>query len=283
MEAARGNVQIDQGVYYSFMIEEGSEVTIKLLPEHENQFVSGEFSYVGPDAEMGAARLFDVGSPALPQTVPLSPIVAQEAEYTFTMPAGNITLSTVFDAVPDGPADVRGTDAVQSATFTVPSEEINGNASLEIRDITTPQNTSEFADAAGSRTIANYLDISLEQQIQQGGTGEVWVEDITDLLRPAAISVVLDPSLRGFSNYVVLHDDGSTVTAIPATYDPATGTLTFETDGFSTYAIAHGAAVFNPNTYDPGVAQWVYLAWASGLALVMMLGGALLWRRLSTR
>ena len=55
-----------------------------------------------------------------------------------------------------------------------------------------------------------------------------------------------------------------------------------ETDGFSTYAIAHGAAVFNPNTYDPGVDRWVYLAWASGLALVMLLGGALLWRRLST-
>lgn len=278
--AARGVGRVDAGTFFSFEIEEGSEVTIKLLPEHEHQFTSGKFEVLGPVSDSMSVLTEDVA----PGSVNVSPILENAADYTFDMPEANISLSTVFDQMPDAPADVSGTAKVQSATLQVPSADINGNASLTISDIQAPINANQFTQTAGPRTVAGYLDVSLSQVIQQGDTGGVWENNITELTEPATISMVLDASLRGFTDYLVLHEHNGEVNQIPASYDSATGMLTFETDGFSTYAIAHAPAVpANPFTYDATTNQWVYLAWASGLGLLITVGGALLWRGLSVR
>lgn len=227
--ASRGWATVDQGVYFGFMIEEGSEVTLLLLPEYQHQFVSGEFEYLGPP-EIGGG------------SVPVDPIVSNSAQYTFVMPELNIELSAVFEEVPDPAADLAGTDTVISASVQVPPADINGNAQLEIDDLGTPTNASEFVAAAGGRTIGGYLDVSVEQQIQQGDTGGFWVEDVNTLSEPATVVLELDDDLAGYTDYMVIHDDGDSVSTVPATYDAATGTLTFQTPGFSPFAIAHGAA-----------------------------------------
>ncbi len=251
--ASRGWAQVDQGVYFSFMIEEGSEVTLLLLPDHEYQFVSGEFEYAGPPGIGGG-------------TVPVEPITGNAAQYTFTMPALNLSLSAVFEPVADPAGDVTGTDVIVSAGIEVPAGDIHGNAQLDVDDLPTPPDAADFVAAAGRRTIAGYVDLSLEQQIQQGDTGAAWVSDVTTLSAPAEVTLELDKDLRGFTDYVVLHDTGSSVVPIPATYDSTSGTLTFATDGFSPYAIAHGAPARLAATGAP--AQQVLVLGAAAMLLI---------------
>ena len=263
--ASRGWAQVDQGVYFSFMIEEGSEVTLLLLPDHEYQFASGEFEYLGPSGIGGG-------------TVPVEPITSNAAEYTFTMPALNIALSAVFEPVADPPGDVTGTDAIVSATVDVPPADIHGNAQLDVDDLATPPNAAQFVAAAGGRTISGYLDVSLEQSIQQGDTGGAWVTEIPTLSAPSQVTLQLDKELRGFTDYVVIHDTGSSVVTIPATYDAATGALTFATDGFSPYAIAHATPARLPATGAP--AQQLLVL---GAAAVLLIGTGLVMLRTRRR
>lgn len=70
--------------------------------------------------------------------------------------------------------------------------------------------------------------------------------------------------MKGHAEYKILRDHNGTIEEITATYDPATGTLSFTTDAYSIYALAFNDPE-NPNTYDP---MGSYLA----LGAVSMIG-----------
>lgn len=72
------------------------------------------------------------------------------------------------------------------------------------------------------------------------------------------IQLTLSDQLKGHAEYKVLREHNGTVTEIPAVYDPATGTLSFSTNGFSVYALAFNDPA-NPNTFD-GIGSQILMA-----------------------
>lgn len=153
------------------------------------------------------------------------------------MPANHIHLSAIFEKT-DDIININNDD-ISNAAITLPNGQINGNAEFNI-DEATVQNTSEFENVAGESTIGTYLDLSLNEVILKGTeTGEAWKENITTLSDDMTVSLILSDELKGKDEYTVIRSHEGTVEEIPATYNEQTNTLTFETNKYSTYAIAY--------------------------------------------
>ncbi|NCU31103.1 hypothetical protein EOM57_04840 [Candidatus Saccharibacteria bacterium] len=227
---------------YDYNIEVGSEVTIKMLPDYGYQFVSGAIN-----------------------GVPLSGDADIKASYTFVMPAGGMDITAKFEKTDDIVAVNDPT--IKSATLAMPANAINGNAELTIKNAS-DANTDGFKTAAGSLNVAKYLDLSLNEVIYKGATEDAWKTPITELNDEMTVNVELSDELQGYSDYTVLRDHEGTITKLDSTYDPETGMLSFQTDAYSDYAIAHGEAVTNPNTFD-GIMKYFVIGLLSLLGLIM--------------
>ncbi len=114
---------------------------------------------------------------------------------------------------------------------------------LDVADLgnNAPESDKALVESAKSDyTIGTYLDINLFKKV---GNNEA--VKITQTNGKMKVSIVLPESLRAegrtFAAIRVHHD---TAAALPATYDENSHKLSFETDGFSTYAIVYkdGAA-----------------------------------------
>ncbi len=208
--------------YTDYSIEAGSTVTIELLPDYGYQYVSGGLN----------------GN----QTVPDD----GKASYTFTMPNNHLHLSAIFVRMSDI-VDIE-TTKIERASLTVPETEINGNAEFLIGDATNIDEAS-FESQAGDFEIDTYLDLSLNEVIYKGTTEDVWRTNITELDESTTVTLTLSDDLKGHAEYMILRDHEGTVEEIEGVYDANTGTLTFDTDAYSTYALAYNDAE-NPATYD---------------------------------
>jgi len=220
---------------YEYSIEVGSEVSIKMLPDYGYQFVSGSIN-----------------------GIPLSSDDAK-ATYTFNMPADGIDVSANFQRTED--IISLSSDAITSASVELPENEINGNAELVINDAT-DVDSEGFQTLARSLTVAKYLDLSLNEVIYKGTEEEAWKTPITELDNLMTVNFELSDDLQGYSEYIVLRDHNGTISEVDSTYNPATGVLSFQTDAYSDYAIAHSTIVTNPNTYD-GIAKYFVIAFVS--------------------
>lgn len=208
--------------YTDYSIEAGSTVTIELLPDYGYQYVSGGLN----------------GN----QTVPDD----GKASYTFTMPDNHLHLSAIFAKMSDI-VDID-TTKIKSASLTVPETEINGNAEFLIGD-TTDVNEASFESQAGDFEIDTYLNLSLNEVIYKGTTEDVWRTNITELDESTTVTLTLSDDLKGHAEYIILRDHEGTVEEIEGVYDANTGTLTFDTDAYSTYALAYNDPE-NPGTFD---------------------------------
>ena len=124
-----------------------------------------------------------------------------------------------------------------------------------------------FKAAAGNLVIADYIDLSLNEVINKGTQESAWKTPITELDKPMAVNMKLDDSLQGQQDYTVLRDHNGKITKIDSQYDAKTGVLSFQTDAFSDYAIAHTKAVANPNTYD-GITKYFAIGLISFAGLI---------------
>lgn len=237
---AANGYRFTSGGYTDYSIEAGSQVTIELLPDYGYQYVSGGLN----------------GNQTMPE--------AGKASYTFTMPSGNLHLSAIFEPKSD---IVNVNDSViKSATISMPANQINGNAELTISEDTTI-NASGFKAVAGNLTVAEYLDIGLNEVIYKGTTEDSWKTPVTELDEKMTVNVKLSEQLQGYADYTVLRDHDGVITKLASSYDPNTGILSFQTDAYSDYAIAHGEAITNPNTYD-GVMKHFAIGLISILGLI---------------
>lgn len=233
------NCESDCVMFTDYKVEVGTVVTVQLLPNYGYQYKSGGITInSGPLAgtKVSTTALTDVGT------------------YNFTMPNSHVILSAIFE--PSTDIVELSSTAVGAATLALPASlvnlaadgivanatttTINGNVKLTISDTTTPADAANFATVAGNRTLTSYLNIGLEQVVNKGTASAFWGTSITDLGTNMTVSMTLEPALRGYTDYLVIRDHG-TIGQVETTYDAATGVLTFKTDGFSTYAIAHGA------------------------------------------
>lgn len=209
--------------YSDFSIEEGSTVTIELLPDYGYQYVSGGLN--------GNQTMPDEG----------------KASYTFTMPSNHLHLSAVFERSSDIVSVVSG--KVSGASIQMPEGQINGNAEFSVTDSST-SDSSNFQVAASGATVGGLVDLTLNEVVLKGSTDEAWKTNITELEEEMAVNLQLADTLKGHSNYSVIRDHDGTVTKLDSTYNETTGILSFNTDSYSTYAIAYSDTPSNPNTYD---------------------------------
>lgn len=215
--AANGYSQTFMG-YTDYVIEEGTEVTIELLPDYGYQYASGGIN----------------GIPTMPDE--------GKATYKFTMPNNHIHLSAIFELSEDI-IDVKS-DNIADASIAIPQGEINGNAKLVIDDKTaTSSEQQQIQSLVGDMSIGPVLDLKLSEEIAKNGSKtDTWSTNITDLNDNMDIELELDDSLAGFENYKVVRIHNGEPEILSARYDASTRALSFETDGFSTYAILHSGA-----------------------------------------
>ncbi len=124
-------------------------------------------------------------------------------------------------------------------------EDVKVDVYLEIKDISDAISASDKEKIKASATNAaniEYFDISLFKEISISGQskGATSIHELTTPLKltigiPKSFPAVADGYKR---NYVVLRLHDGSVTVLPATLN-ADGTLSFETDKFSTYALAY--------------------------------------------
>ena len=167
--------------------------------------------------------------------------------YTFNMPAGIAALQANF--VPVGNEVNAKADRVSDGSISNVAFD-NGTAKLEVDNVSSmsPQREEKFVEAASGYEIDNYLEISLYNTIYKGGMKDendnylAWDREITNLDKNATLE--LEVTDLNASDVVVIHethDENNNVAGyevIEATYNEDNHKITFETDSFSTYAIA---------------------------------------------
>lgn len=274
--------------FMDFKIEAGSEVTIELLPYYQSQYTGGalELGTLDEDVEPTIAGKLRAANAQIAAELPTGLKTTAEdgrAEFTFEMPditswtdvaLSDLDITYVFDEGYENLIENNVPTSINGASLELDSL-FFGNGKLTIEDPFALQEVGasgaeqvgpartiseeDFQEAAGNRTISQYLDISLDEVIYKGTENESWETEFTqlpeeDYEEPAKISLNLASGLQGYTNYVVLHDTGEGIETLPATYDAKTGKLTFETRSFSTFAIAHGpkAAATNATVYFNG-------------------------------
>lgn len=165
--------------------------------------------------------------------------------YTFTMPANAGHICAGFAKTEDIVSVTN--DNIASANIANTNDAItNGNAKLQIASAeVSEEEAAKIASAAGDYTVADTLEVDLFEAVIKNydpasTVQESWDSELHELTSPVTISVGLGESLRGGSNYEVVRvHNGEPEVLADAQYDAQMGTLTFQTDKFSTYAIAY--------------------------------------------
>ena len=196
-------------------IPAGATVTVEVKPDYGYQFVAGSLNGTQIKAE------------------------SEVSVFTFTMPSTNLHLSALFTAVPDK-VDVSA-KGVTAGTITGGDGIItSGNLKLTVTDsaMSEAQKTAMAeSTAAANVTITNWLDIKLDQIINKGTETDVWSNSLTELSNKIKITLSVGKDLDTTKAYVVVREHNGVYEQIPAVYDAKEGTITFETDRFSQYAL----------------------------------------------
>ena len=209
---------IDQSASHGYgWIVPGSEITLRVTPKYGYQLDSITIN----------------GQSLTPS--------ADTSTYTYTMPDANVHICGIFTKKEDQ-TELK-TDKVKNALIQLAENEItSGNSRLTIKDaVLTQQQQEAFEKAAGDYQIVGYFDIKLAQILYKNSAADLWVNDIAALKNPAKVSLQLGTNLEVEGNdLIVIHENSDgTYEVIPASFDSATKTVMFQTQGFSNYAVAY--------------------------------------------
>ena len=162
------------------------------------------------------------------------------------------TSKEILDAVAKDPTKITNVDkavveAIKDATEA--GKNVVVSTAVKVETIDAKDAEKEFGKthvalvekAADKATIAQYLDLSVLMTVQADGTK---VEgEVSKLEKPITFKLAIPETLKKVAdgmtrNYFVIRVHGGEVTKLPAKLN-ADGTLSFETDRFSTYALAY--------------------------------------------
>jgi hypothetical protein len=258
-DTANGIGNTDDGGYW--LIHEGYEVTIEIVPNYGYQFLGGGFN--DSDGIKGDTAV---------------------SSFTFTMPSRPIHLHAVFQKVDNTVTNTS--KKVASGDIAIADTEISsGNVDLSVADITLDAaQISNFETAASSYDISSYLNISLDQVINKGTTDAAWTNQLKELKNPATVTLKLDEGVNGNEIVIVHEKHDGTFEIIPTTYDAAAQTISFTTTSFSNYAIASRTVDDTYKAPDTAVRDHTG-AWMFGLLASISFAGCMfgLRRKFSTK
>lgn len=144
--------------------------------------------------------------------------------------------------------------AITSVTDLTDSEQtdVNNGAipklDLDVKTVTPPaadKTATESIVSSEKLTVAQYLDIDLNLVMGD------YTRALTDLKAPITVQITVPAGYRSINRdfYIIRVHDGVATKITPKSYNQYTGVLTFETDKFSTYALAYqDKTVVTPTT-----------------------------------
>lgn len=163
---------------------------------------------------------------------------AEQSTFEYVMPDANVHIGAIFEKVDD--KVILESSKVKEAEIALESGELDsGSVMLSVQDTeVSDEAKNNFEAKAKGYEIASYLKIELNQIIYKGTDTDMWINAIRQLNHQATITLQLAQGIDG-DEFVIVHEkqDG-TYEVIPAVYDAKNRTITFQTSGFSNYAIA---------------------------------------------
>ena len=230
IKGATGICNRDSEGFFDYNFEAGTVVTIELLPDYGYQYQAGTLSY----------NLVDKIDTTPGET---------RAYYTFIMPEGHVHLYAGF--IPTSDIIQNNTPVISDAVVDIGQNNIHGNVAFEIDEVIPSTDEIEvISDLAGTKVAGAYLDLNLNEYIAKAGTDDAWITELNDLDEPVTINMKLSEDLAGKSQYNVIRIHNGEATVLNASY--SNGSITFETDKFSTYAIVYKESPTNPPTSPSG-------------------------------
>lgn len=194
-------------------VPSGKKVTIRLVPDYGYQ----------------------VAGLQLNGGVTLQPDDAQTSTFTFVMGNSPVHLKGIFTKT----SDTVNTNSkqIESAGIANGANAVaSGNLRLTVSDAESYDTTASQALVFGAQS-AQAVDLKLDQIVSKGN-GTNWENNITEFEKPVTLNLALDNYDANY-DYTVVRNHNGTLTELATTVEQ--GTLTFETNQFSTYVIVKKA------------------------------------------
>lgn len=194
-------------------VPSGRKVTIKLVPDYGYQ----------------------VAGLQLNGGVTLQPDDARTSTFTFVMGNSPVHLKGIFTKA----SDTVNTNSkqIESAGIANGANAVaSGNLRLTVSDAESYDTTAAQALVSGAQS-AQAVDLKLDQIVSKGN-GTNWENNITEFEKPVTLNLALDNYDANY-DYTVVRNHNGTWTELVTTVER--GTLSFETNQFSTYVIVKKA------------------------------------------
>ena len=208
-------------------------------------------------------------TPAVTKTVTVTePVAGKFQDTTSSTNVGSAkptaTPAELEEAVPLTDSEKQSRDRGEDVLVWLETKDATDTVSAASKDA--------IAKALGDKKLGMYLDVSLFKKV-----GEAEAQALTQLNKKIPITLKVPTELlpeseaQGRVYYIVRTHNGA-VDLLDTTFDAKAGTITFETDRFSDYAIAYSDIVTSPATGDSfSTALWVTLMAVSAAAFVGLL------------
>lgn len=204
--------------------EEGTPVTFTLVPDAGYQYKPGTFCSNGWPVGDNNILFKKTDDPGV---------------YIYTMGPNACSITCEFEKANDE-MDVQS-ENVGDASIDMGENDLSGTMEFEVSDATNISDDvkTDIEDKAGEYEVGSILDLTLDQKINTITGEDAWETNITELEHDMSISLSLDKSLADGEDYEIIRVHDGKTDVVEASYDQETDTLTFNTDRFSTYAIAY--------------------------------------------
>lgn len=206
-------------------IAEGETVNVTVLPGAGYQYLKGSLNINGESIDNMAPG-------------------EKKGSYSFVMPANAGHMCAGFVKTSD--VVEENAEYLKSATISNTAGAIdNGNAKLELSDAKVSDNEKKtLQNAAGNdAVIASVLDLEFSEVVvknydPQAKEQSSWETPVAELKKSVNVSVALNDKIGAGVEVEVVREHNGKTEIIKSTYDAKSNTLSFDTDKFSTYAIA---------------------------------------------
>lgn len=201
-----------------YAVNPGTMVTIKLVPDYGYQLKSTDLN--GATVAAGS----------------------EVSTFTFEMPSTNLHLAALFEKTADQ-VDCTASNVVNNVSIGNGGNAVSsGNLKMTVADNGAYTTDVSTAVSGSSVTKVASVDLTLDNIVSKGNN-DYWTSNVTEFTNPISVGLQLDSTaLSAGETYSVVRDHNGTLTELDATYDSATGTLTFATNQFSTYTIVKKVA-----------------------------------------
>lgn len=163
-------------------------------------------------------------------------------KFTFSMPESGTALDwglvTFADLVESSSDAVTG-GKISDADTVITS----GSLLLSVDDLDDDDLEKQLAAKASSAaSVVAYLDIMLDNIVNQGAEDESWYTEVATTPTAITLTLTLSNSIaNSASSFYIIREHEGNFQQAPATFDATAKTITFKTDKFSSYAIVKGS------------------------------------------